>query len=229
MKTPKRITCGKFVDITNEWLKYHLDLGMTGCQIGNLIGAEESTINKWIQDRNLRQVKPNADGSPIKVIQGKRIRWLGITKEWLYHQHIELNKSTQEIADEHKCTQATIWRWLNKLDIHKSQEQINQRLMGSNNHGWRGGKTQYQKKHLQRSGKPMICDWCGRTNEIQIHHIDHNRENGNLENLTWLCSICNRLEANIWTLRKKNLATYTFDSLGKKLIIEFQDNSLMEV
>ena len=221
MIMPKRFgnEGSKFIDITNEWLLYHMKLGKTATQIGNIIGAEPSTINKWIQDRKLRQVEPSSDGSPIKVVQGKRVRWVGITKEWLYHHHIKLNKSTKQMADEFRCTQATIWRWLNKFDIHKSQEQLGKNHQGKNNPWWRGGKSQYHKKFLERSGKPMICDWCGTSKDIQLHHIDHNRENSNIENLTWLCGYCNRLESNIWALQQHNRATFTIDS--KKLVIDF--------
>ena len=39
--------------------------------------------------------------------------------EWLYHQYVELDRSTQEIADEFGCKQNTIQCWLLKHGIKK--------------------------------------------------------------------------------------------------------------
>lgn len=40
-------------------------------------------------------------------------------KNWLYHQYIELGKSTPEIAKECKCCKQTILSWLNKFGIER--------------------------------------------------------------------------------------------------------------
>ena len=90
-------------------------------------------------------------------------------------------------------------------------------MSGSGNPAWNGGTARNYQVKLLESIKPKKCGWCETTKDIQIHHIDHDRQNGNLENLTWLCGYCNRLESNLWALQDR--ATFTIDS--KKLVIDF--------
>ena len=43
-----------------------------------------------------------------------------MNKEWLYHQYVELDKSSKEIANEYGCVQNTIQCWLSKHKIKKN-------------------------------------------------------------------------------------------------------------
>lgn len=62
-------------------------------------------------------------------------------------------------------------------------------------HGnWKGGQFAY-RKILARSKKNKLCTLCGVVDKrfLIVHHIDHNRKNNTLRNLTWLCNNCHFL------------------------------------
>lgn len=64
-----------------------------------------------------------------------------------------------------------------------------------NNHGnWKSGEFAY-KRILQRSGIKAKCLLCGTSDSriICVHHVDRNRKNNKLENLSWLCRNCHHL------------------------------------
>ena len=57
--------------------------------------------------------------------------------------------------------------------------------------------------------KCACCGWDEDVRILEVHHIDSNRENNNLENLVILCAICHR---------KITLGYYLYDPDNKKLI-----------
>ena len=57
--------------------------------------------------------------------------------------------------------------------------------------------------------KCACCGWDEDIRILEVHHIDSNRENNNVENLVILCAICHR---------KITLGYYLYDSENKKLI-----------
>ena len=61
--------------------------------------------------------------------------------------------------------------------------------------------------------------WCGGTENVQIHHIDHDRQNANLDNLMWLCNHCNLMEASLYHLTSAGRVTVHSD--GDTLTIRF--------
>lgn len=50
------------------------------------------------------------------------------------------------------------------------------------------GET-YRKK-LLASGREMVCEICGTSEDLCVHHKDKNHGNNELENLAWLCMRC---------------------------------------
>ncbi len=70
----------------------------------------------------------------------------------------------------------------------------NSYFSGNKHANWNGGSATYRDK-LKKSSKNKACIICG-VNNINIltaHHIDHNRKNNKLSNLTWLCLNCHHL------------------------------------
>ena len=47
-------------------------------------------------------------------------------------------------------------------------------------------------RKVEGEGKPMVCEKCGSTKFLCIHHIDENRHNNALENLQCLCKSCHQ-------------------------------------
>jgi len=62
---------------------------------------------------------------------------------------------------------------------------------------WKNGDFSY-KRVLSRSHQQKMCVMCHERNfrVLVAHHIDHNRRNNRLENLTWLCLNCHHLVHN---------------------------------
>lgn len=67
-------------------------------------------------------------------------------------------------------------------------------FVGEKHANWQDGEFAY-RNILVKSKKGRICSFC-KEKDIRIlavHHIDNNRKNNNLENLTWLCHNCHFL------------------------------------
>jgi len=57
------------------------------------------------------------------------------------------------------------------------------------------GRTKYRNIALRNL--PHVCNRCGYDKNVaalQVHHKDHNRENGSLDNLEVICSNCHAIE-----------------------------------
>jgi len=44
----------------------------------------------------------------------------------------------------------------------------------------------------------QICEVCGNTKNLEVHHKDGNNKNHDLENLCWLCKTCHSKVAHTW-------------------------------
>lgn len=94
--------------------------------------------------------------------------------------------------------------------IHCSNMWIGSAKQGQNHPNWKQGRFSY-KKMLERSTAKKTCVRCKETNELILvaHHIDQNRENNELSNLTWVCRNCHFLihhYENELNMFNKNLA-----------------------
>jgi len=57
-----------------------------------------------------------------------------------------------------------------------------------NHLNWKGGKRYYAVMAKRRKGNK--CEICNSIEDIEVHHIDRNIENNNIENLQVLCNKC---------------------------------------
>lgn len=118
----------------------------------------------------------------------------------------ECTHRSQQRGDIFKC-------FICGKEVHKSpSEQINSKshkhfcskscqiiwrntyFSGKKHTNWKGGVETYRKL-LINSNMPKNCVIC-KINNIEIltaHHIDHNRKNNQISNLTWLCLNCHYL------------------------------------
>jgi len=67
---------------------------------------------------------------------------------------------------------------------------------GSNHPNWKGGGNDYRsiaKKNLDMT-KCKRCNWNEVPQILQVHHIDRNRKNSDINNLEVLCPNCHTVE-----------------------------------
>jgi len=202
---------------SREWLEHHyLVLGKTQRKIADEVGCHWRTVGNWIQYHELR--KQQASYHPIRVKP---------SRDWVYHNYIELDKTIREIATELGCSAMPITNRLREYGIVKSKKRLAQnhsvRMSGKNNPAWVDGNSRtYQVGKLRRSDLPEVCQWCGTEDNIEIHHIDHDRANHDLSNLTWLCGTCNKLEAYLNLLEQNGQAEVLMET--NRIIIKFDKN-----
>lgn len=53
-------------------------------------------------------------------------------------------------------------------------------------------KGETYRRRLLATGKEPMCKLCGSKNKVQVHHIDCNHKNNDINNLVWLCSTCHQ-------------------------------------
>lgn len=74
---------------------------------------------------------------------------------------------------------------------------------------YKGGLSLIHKRRyraiLLASDKPKVCIYCGTTEGLQVHHLDGDHKNENLNNLEWVCIRCHASKAH----------THSRDKLGR--------------
>lgn len=83
-------------------------------------------------------------------------------------------------SGNHYCSKDCLFKWIAKeYDGHPN---------------WKGGMYTYRDK-LKKTNIIAVCGLCGEKDQrmLVVHHIDQNRANSSLENLTWLCHNCHHL------------------------------------
>lgn len=233
MKAPEKVhnhPRRKWWPPDREWLEHQVwELGKSGRQIADELGCSAWLVNEWKRNGGLRKPIAISDdpGAPRRIGFGCGARFVGITREWLYRQYVELDKSMRDIGGEVGISANGVKVWLEKFDIpvrteKQCHERHSDRMSGSGNPAWNGGTARnYQARLLRESGRSYICEWCGATKRLQVHHRDHDRENGDLSNLAWLCGPCNRMEAQLWALQQNGRAEVMIDTDAHKIVIEF--------
>jgi transposase len=209
-----------------EWLAQEYLLppegkGRSQPDISKELGVSKVTLRKWIRAYGLQQ-DPN---ERVGHFQKENPKYSMPSRDWLFDQYIEKNKSIREIATEIGCSVGPIIGWLRKHGITKSSEQLaathSRRMSGKDNPAYTNGNSNRYTRRKLAKVKPKICGWCKTTEDVQVHHIDHNRENNEFDNLTWLCGTCNRLEANLWLLAQSNRIMVSREA--NRLVIEFKE------
>ncbi len=84
----------------------------------------------------------------------------------------------------------------------------NQLFVGEKHANYTTGMNSYRSV-LDRNKIPRICRLCemADTRALAVHHIDKNRKNNTLKNLTWLCHNCHFLVHHYDGEREKFMAT----------------------
>ena len=66
--------------------------------------------------------------------------------------------------------------------------------MWPDHYGTGTGITRYREKALAEYGpRCSICDYSAYVEGLEVHHIDRNRDNNELDNLIVLCCTCHAL------------------------------------
>ena len=205
-----------------EWLKKEYLLppagkGRTQKDLAKEFGVTRNTISVWLDKLGIK-IDANQ-----RLGYFRRIPKFTITKEWLYEEYIVNDKSMRELSRMIGSSTLPIKNNLNKFGIHKPIEQLakkhSKRMSGKNNPAYTNGNSQNYVKRMLKKAKLQICEWCGTNKNVQIHHIDHNRENNVIDNVMWLCHRCNVMEASLFDLKNSGRANVTIDE--DKIIIEF--------
>lgn len=127
--------------------------------------------------------------------------------DWLYNQSIKLNKTFVEIGREFGFNPNTVKKWARKLKIPKkgtgyfnvgrsawnkgiTDERQAEALRKWHHCGRQKDKIMKEDTCRYQKHKGDECAICGGKNELQVHHIDKNRDNNNPVNLITLCNVC---------------------------------------
>ena len=162
---------------------------------------------------------------PEKYYQGRRVRFVQPDKEWLEQQYWEMGKSLVQIGKEQGANHHAVMMWMIKAGVPRRTRQQcaarhSERMSGPGNPAWNGGISRaYQASTM--ADQPQICEWCGATENIQMHHQDHDVTNGEPGNLALLCGTCNKLESHLWALQQSGRAKVLIGKSGHKIEISF--------
>ena len=62
--------------------------------------------------------------------------------------------------------------------------------LGKDNHSYIDGRTAYRRTYFENNPKSGVCEICGSTRNLVVHHIDKDRTNADPGNLIILCKSC---------------------------------------
>lgn len=74
---------------------------------------------------------------------------------------------------------------------------------GENNNNWKNGSG-YFKQFIKEA-----CERCGSTDNLLVHHRDHNHYNNDPMNLETLCKRCHQIEHKCWENFTKGIVRST--------------------
>lgn len=240
MKAPEKIredpfgsgTANRWNPPDREWLEYqHFVLGKHWGKVAKEFGIGCGTLNSWKKELNVSVWNLISEGDlrpPYKVEGGRKAgnRFYGVTKSWLNYEYWDQEKSSSEIADEADTNRTTVLSWMAKLDVpvrntEERAERHSERMSGKGNPAWIGGTSQnYQRRNFEANSDEPKCNWCGSTKNIVMHHVNHDRIDGNLGNLMWLCHNCNIIEGYLWLMKEEGYVQ-NFSMEDNKLIVEY--------
>ena len=183
-------------------------LGRSCPDIGKELGVGKHTIQRWVKKFGLRQAL--VDRQRQSQLIGARLRRKMPPPKSILAQKFLIPPDGEGMTEDQLCVEfnvsrPTIRKWLGEYELMQSHSTRHAyRMSGERNPAYTNGNSQrYVGRSLARV-KPKVCEWCRATKDVQIHHIDHNRENNDLENLMWLCRNCNQLESHLWQLQQTN-------------------------
>lgn len=195
--------------------------GKTLVEIGKECGVSKVTVRKWLTQYGLRQdVEQRLSFFGSRPKPERKIP--SPPKEELAGRYLlppDGDGMTEDaLAEIYGVSKATVRRWLDESQLAQPHSvRHSARMAGEGNPSYVNGNAQGYVKRLLSAERPPVCEWCGDTERVQIHHIDHDRENNAIENLMWLCQSCNLLEARINQFGDR--ATWHIDILNDEVII----------
>jgi RNase P subunit RPR2 len=79
-------------------------------------------------------------------------------------------------------------------------------------HSTTSGAARLRRK-LWRTGKPMVCHWCGKLLRLEVASVEHvepkldGGKRSDISNLAWACLECNRERGRLNWIRHKKART----------------------
>ena len=212
--------------LEQEWLLPPRGKGRGSPDIARELNVDKSVVLRWIKRYGISEpasVRQSAHRTGKATWSKEKPAKDEIARLYLMPPSGN-GKSLSELAKHYEVTVTTVRRWIKFYDLTQPFVwRHSQRMSGSGNPAYTNGNAQHYVAKKLAKAKPKICEWCGTGINVQIHHIDHNRQHNENDNLMWLCGACNRLEANIWILYKSNRAT--FEHVDNQVIITFKEQS----
>lgn len=103
-----------------------------------------------------------------------------ICKKEIYRSPLDIKRSK---SGKYFCSKKCQTIWRNKV-----------LYSGKNHSNWKYGESAY-RRILKASDKVEICLLCKTQDKrvLIVHHVDKNRKNNNIANLSWLCYNCHYL------------------------------------
>jgi len=120
----------------------------------------------------------SADCHHASMRNGKEVS-CAVCEKLTYKTQKALNGSK---SGKYFCSKSCQTQWRNQLYI------------GTAHKNFKTGEFVYRAK-MERHKVPKICRLCKTEDSrvLAVHHIDKNRKNNDLSNLTWLCNNCHFL------------------------------------
>lgn len=209
--------------LAGEYLLPPKGKGRSCPNIGRDLGVSKHAVQRWVKKLGLWE-----SSKPRRVFMRK-----GHATHFLQHPDKYdlaakyllppdgLGMSLQQLSEAYVVSVPTIRKWLKACLLHQQfSDRHSDRMSGDGNPAWVGGTSRRYQVNLLEA-KHKVCEWCGSKDETQIHHRDHDRENCDLANLTWLCGPCNRMESQFHALMSRGRAEIVVNENAHEITIKF--------
>ena len=162
-----------------------------------------------------------------------------LRKEDLYELYVIQKLSTREIAPILNSSKSAVSSQVRKHGFSRTKDEITVRdnfgrfikpgqtlpqrdQFEEKNPRWKGGISEGYYTRISRSNKDDICEKCGSSETIEVHHIDRNRKNNKIENLLLLCKSCHSKEHKVILHIKRMRLKYEKVKSGTKQLKFFE-------
>lgn len=179
----------------------YLDQNMSLRKVAEAIGKTESFVTRTLKQQNV--TLRNRREAALKyakfsdcVICGTNFRMRGAWDSTASHHRTTCSPECEFELRSNK--QKTAWledptRKERMGEILKARDTSNWNIpVQENRSNWNGGITSYTRRKIAfvTLGLEEICESCGTTDGVCVHHIDRDKSNNTKENLKILCRSC---------------------------------------